>query len=104
VICNTLGVYILLDNEYGFKHVISVNQTVTKVLLSSFIAILISHLFHRSRVRYRFYFYLSGLFLNFHDVRNIVVPKISAFDDYSSLARIRIRKLDVLLRILSRAN
>jgi hypothetical protein len=48
VICNTLGVYILLDNEYGFKHVISVNQTVTKVLLSSFIAILISHLFHRT--------------------------------------------------------
>jgi hypothetical protein len=24
--CNTLGVYILLDNEYGFKHVISVDK------------------------------------------------------------------------------
>jgi hypothetical protein len=23
--CNTPGIYILLDNEYGFKHVISVN-------------------------------------------------------------------------------
>jgi hypothetical protein len=29
--CNTPGVYILLDNEYGFKHVISVNKTDTKV-------------------------------------------------------------------------
>jgi hypothetical protein len=25
--CNTLGVYIPLDNEYGFKHVISVDKT-----------------------------------------------------------------------------
>jgi hypothetical protein len=25
--CNTPGVYIPLDNEYGFKHVISVNKT-----------------------------------------------------------------------------
>jgi hypothetical protein len=25
--CNTPGVYILLDNEYGFKHVISVDKT-----------------------------------------------------------------------------
>jgi hypothetical protein len=24
--CNTLGVYILLNNEYGFKHVISVDK------------------------------------------------------------------------------
>jgi hypothetical protein len=24
--CNTLGVYRLLDNEYGFKHVISVDK------------------------------------------------------------------------------
>jgi hypothetical protein len=29
-------------------------------------------------VRHRFYFHLSGLFLNFRDVRNIVVPKIGA--------------------------
>jgi hypothetical protein len=29
--CNTPGVYIPLDNEYGFKHVISVNKTNTKV-------------------------------------------------------------------------
>jgi hypothetical protein len=29
--CNTPGVYILLGNEYGFKHVISVNKTDTKV-------------------------------------------------------------------------
>jgi hypothetical protein len=29
--CNTPGVYIPLDNEYGFKHVISVNKTDTKV-------------------------------------------------------------------------
>jgi hypothetical protein len=28
--CNTPGVYISLDNEYGFKHVISVNKTDTK--------------------------------------------------------------------------
>jgi hypothetical protein len=48
--------------------------------LFSPIAILISHLFHLSRVRYRFY--LSGLFLNFRDVRNLVVPKIGASDDY----------------------
>jgi hypothetical protein len=26
-VCNTPGVYILLDNEYGFKHAISVNKT-----------------------------------------------------------------------------
>jgi hypothetical protein len=25
--CNTPGVYIPLDNEYGFKHVISVDKT-----------------------------------------------------------------------------
>jgi hypothetical protein len=25
--CNTPGVYILLDNEYGFKHAISVDNT-----------------------------------------------------------------------------
>jgi hypothetical protein len=29
--CNTPGVYRLLDNEYGFKHVISVNKTDTKL-------------------------------------------------------------------------
>jgi hypothetical protein len=29
--CNTPGVYIPLDNEYGFKHVISVNKTDTRV-------------------------------------------------------------------------
>jgi hypothetical protein len=28
--CNTPGVYILLDNEYGFKHVISVDKTYAK--------------------------------------------------------------------------
>jgi hypothetical protein len=26
-LCNTQGVYIPLDNEYGFKHVISVDKT-----------------------------------------------------------------------------
>jgi hypothetical protein len=29
--CNTPGVYIPLDNEYGFKHVISVNKFDIKV-------------------------------------------------------------------------
>jgi hypothetical protein len=29
--CNTPGVYIPLDSEYEFKHVISVNKTDTKV-------------------------------------------------------------------------
>jgi hypothetical protein len=29
--CNTPGVYIPLDNEYEFKHVISVNKTDTTV-------------------------------------------------------------------------
>jgi hypothetical protein len=29
--CNTPGVYIPLDNEYGFKHVKLVNKTDTKV-------------------------------------------------------------------------
>jgi hypothetical protein len=29
--CNTPGVYIPLDNEYGFKHVISVNETNAKI-------------------------------------------------------------------------
>jgi hypothetical protein len=29
--CNTPGVYIPLDNEYRFKHVISVNKTDTKI-------------------------------------------------------------------------
>jgi hypothetical protein len=28
--CNTPGVYIPLDNEYGFKHVISLNKTDVK--------------------------------------------------------------------------
>jgi hypothetical protein len=47
---------------------------------------------HRSRFLYRIgvvcrecdvvYFYLSGLFRNFRNVRNIVVPKIGASDDY----------------------
>jgi hypothetical protein len=31
--CNTPGVYIPLDNEYGFKHVISVDKTDTKILI-----------------------------------------------------------------------
>jgi hypothetical protein len=57
--------------------------------MSSPIAILISDLFGPSRVRY--HFYLSGFFLNFRDVRNIVIPKIGAPGDYlnSSPARIR---------------
>jgi hypothetical protein len=29
--CNIPGVYIPLDNEYGFKHMISVNKTDAKV-------------------------------------------------------------------------
>jgi hypothetical protein len=29
--CNTPGIYILLDNEYGFKHVISMNETDAKI-------------------------------------------------------------------------
>jgi hypothetical protein len=33
-------------------------------------------------VRHRFYFYLSGLFRNFRDGRNIVILKIGASDDY----------------------
>jgi hypothetical protein len=32
-VCNTPGVYILLDNEYGFKHVISVDKTDAKILI-----------------------------------------------------------------------
>jgi hypothetical protein len=28
--CNTPGICILLDNEYGFKHVISVDKTDAK--------------------------------------------------------------------------
>jgi hypothetical protein len=80
--CNTPGVYILLDNEYGFKHAISVDKTDIKYQSSSLIAILISHLFRLSRVRHHFYFYLFVLFQNFHDVRNIVVPKIGASGDY----------------------
>jgi hypothetical protein len=47
--------------------------------------ILISHLFRLSQVRHRFY--LSELFLNFHDVRNIVVPKISVPGDYLKIHR-----------------
>jgi hypothetical protein len=31
--CNTPGVYIPLDNEYGFKHVISVGKTDAKILI-----------------------------------------------------------------------
>jgi hypothetical protein len=37
-------------------------------------------MFRLSRVRH--HFYLSGLFLNFRDVRNIIVPKIGESDDY----------------------
>jgi hypothetical protein len=44
--------------------------------------ILILHLFCLSRARRRFYFYLSGLFRNFRVVRNIVVLKNGASDDY----------------------
>jgi hypothetical protein len=40
-------------------------------------------MFRLSRVRHRLY--LSGLFLNFRDVRNIVVPKIGASGDYLKL-------------------
>jgi hypothetical protein len=29
--CNTPGVYFSLDNEYGFKHVISVDKTDAKI-------------------------------------------------------------------------
>jgi hypothetical protein len=39
-------------------------------------------MFRLSRVRRRFYFYLSGLFRNFRVVRKIVVPKIGASGDY----------------------
>jgi hypothetical protein len=83
---NTPGVYIPLDNEYGFKHVISVDKTDTKILIIfayrgfyiasvSFITSSISFLFIRALP-------------NFCDVRNIVVPKICASSDYlnSSLA------------------
>jgi hypothetical protein len=31
--CNTPGVYIPLNNEYGFKHVISVDKTDAKILI-----------------------------------------------------------------------
>jgi hypothetical protein len=40
-------------------------------------------MFRLSRVRH--YFYLSGLIVNFCDVRNIVISKISASDDYFKL-------------------
>jgi hypothetical protein len=39
-------------------------------------------MFLLSRVQRRFYFYLSGLFLNFRDVQNLVVPKIGVSGDY----------------------
>jgi hypothetical protein len=104
--CNTPGVYIPLANEYGFKHVISVDKTYAKFQSSSSIAILISHLFCLSRVRHRFYFYLSGLFLNFCDVRNIVVLKICASDDYlKCIARANMNsEARSILTILFRAN
>jgi hypothetical protein len=37
---------------------------------------------HLSRVRRRFYLYLSGLFRNFRGVRNIAVSKIGVSGDY----------------------
>jgi hypothetical protein len=37
---------------------------------------------HLRLSRVRHHFYLSGLVLNFRDVRNIVVRKIGASDDY----------------------
>jgi hypothetical protein len=40
-------------------------------------------------VRRRFYFYLFGLLLNFGDVRNIVVSKVSASGDYLKIHRSR---------------
>jgi hypothetical protein len=54
MICNTPGVYIPLDNEYGIKHVISVDKTDAKFKLFSSIVILILHLFRLSRVRHHF--------------------------------------------------
>jgi hypothetical protein len=79
--CNTPGVYISLDNEYGFKHVISVDKRTLNF-----------NYFHLLRFLYRictfvanatsFYFYPSGPVLNFRDVPKIVVPKIDASGDY----------------------
>jgi hypothetical protein len=78
--CNTPGVYRLLDNEYGVKHVISVDKQMSNfnhlryrdfnIASVSFVASTTS------------FFYLSGLVLNFRDVRNIVVPKIGAPGEY----------------------
>jgi hypothetical protein len=57
-----------------------------------------------SRVRHRFY--LSGLVLNFHDVRNIVVLKIGASYDYLKFIARANTNSEALpaLMILSRTN
>jgi hypothetical protein len=61
-------------------------------------------MFRWSRVRHRFY--LSGLFLNFRDVRNIVIPKIGAFGDYLKFIALANTNSEArsILTILSRAN
>jgi hypothetical protein len=63
-------------------------------------------MFRLSRARHRFYFYPSGLFRNFHDVRNIAIPKIGASGDYLKfIARTNMNSEARLTRvILSREN
>jgi hypothetical protein len=66
--------------------------------------ILISRRFRRSRVRRHFYFYLSGLFLNFRDVRNIIVLKIGESGDYLKIHRslkYEFRKFSTVLDFIS---
>jgi hypothetical protein len=57
-------------------------------------------------MRHRFYFYLSGLFRNFRDVRNIVIPKIGASGEYLKFIARANTNSEVRLTqmILSRAN
>jgi hypothetical protein len=77
----TPQVLLYVNSEYGRKYG-NINDNISLSVVIYFVC---------RDVRHHFYFYLSGLFLNFRDVRNIVVPKIGASGDYlnSSLARIR---------------
>jgi hypothetical protein len=68
----TSQVLLYVNSEYGRKYG-NINE-------NNSLSILIY--FGYRDVRHRFYFYLSGLFLIFHDVRNIVVPKIGVYGDY----------------------
>jgi hypothetical protein len=65
-------VLLYVNSEYGRKYG-NINKNNSLYVLICFLC---------REFEIVFIFYLSGVFLNFGDVRNIVVPKIGASGDY----------------------